>query len=156
MSQSTKTLQLTDGHIVVSGIYKDRPIEFHADVESLDIDHEAEYHDVSNWDAVCIKTFPVWEQVHAIAKLKIKDDGRWGKIKYMDVERVRVGRTARIEAEDRTVAALEAARVRAGVPEKAKYRLSDGPQYFHEGELTIRPWDEPRPVSVEFYWEDEV
>lgn len=72
----------------------------------------------------------------------------------MQVKGIDVTRTARIEASDRTAEAIEKARVRAGAPEKAKFRINDFGRMTDE--LVIEYLDKPSPVMVEFYWKETV
>ena len=65
---------------------------------------------------------------------------------------IKVTHTARIEAADQTAKAVEEARLKAGVPEHAKFRFD----LFRNngGELTDRSLDKPTAVTVEFMWEE--
>lgn len=84
----------------------------------------------------------------------------------MQVKGGDVTRTARIEASDRTAAAIEKARVRAGAPENAKFRISDDVRLNDNvrmgdfgrmtDELVAENLDEPSPIMVEFYWKETV
>ena len=68
---------------------------------------------------------------------------------------IKVRYTASILADDRTTAALTQARKRCGAPKKAKMKIFEhfrSPDYG----LTVVAWDEPNPVQVEFYWEEEL
>lgn len=74
-----------------------------------------------------------------------------------DIKGVVVHRTARIEAADRTVEALEKARRLAGAPTKAKFRIESfyvGQNELGQNKLVIENIDEPSPVMVEFYWKE--
>lgn len=62
----------------------------------------------------------------------------------------KVYHTARIEASDRTVLAVEAARAHAGAPVRAKFKFVGFGPAFLEGQIVIG--DEPAPVDVEFSW----
>jgi len=64
-------------------------------------------------------------------------------------------RTARVEATDRTAAAIEAARVACGAPTGAKFKLERDAR-FREYELVIEDLDSPNPIAVEFRWQEEV
>lgn len=65
--------------------------------------------------------------------------------------RVAVERTARIEAVDRTVEALEKARGQAGAPKNARFTLSR--MLDRTAELQV---GKPTPIVVEFYWSEHV
>lgn len=69
-------------------------------------------------------------------------------------EKQYVDRTARITATDRTAAAIEKARVAVGAPTKAQFRMGD--MMRMDGELRIEPVGVPNPITVEFYWNEEV
>lgn len=63
-----------------------------------------------------------------------------------------VMRTARVQAPDRTAAAIEKARRAVGAPENAKFRFDDFQQMG--GGLVIENLDNATPVWVEFRWKD--
>jgi hypothetical protein len=65
-----------------------------------------------------------------------------------------VKRRCSIMALDRTAAAIERARKTVGAPEKAKFRFGD--YYSMNGELVVENVEEPNPIQVEFYWNEEV
>lgn len=75
--------------------------------------------------------------------------------KQRKTKQVKVGRTARIEASDRTAEALEKARRLIGAPKFARFRVEPY-QWGGGSELVIESFTVPRPVGVEFYWEEWV
>ena len=62
--------------------------------------------------------------------------------------------TATVEADDRTVEAIERARVLAGAPSNAKIRVGNAMNYYGSGELVVENLDEPNPIQVEFRWRE--
>lgn len=76
------------------------------------------------------------------------------EIKTETKKKVKVLRTAEIQASDHTVEAYERARVQAGAPLDAK--LSIAWEYFADADAVVEDLINPKPVVLVFRWEEEV
>jgi len=121
-----------------------------ADVEKVVIVNDREVAEINSWETYT--PYSVLTSSEYYLKFKIKEPT--GVAYTVQLDTVDVERTARILADDRTAAALEAARVRVGAPEKAKIRYGDFMR--NDGELRVLELDEPAPIMVEFYWNERV
>lgn len=87
-------------------------------------------------------------------RFKIKDSGEAYRIQLNMVD---VDRTARVLADDQTAAAIEAARVRCGAPEDARFDFGFNPRGFVDSlESSVKESRQPTPVLVYFYWTERV
>jgi len=144
---SVESFDLSEGAVSLKGTtHSGKGYELTGDVSEANIvvsRAESQFYD---------KYLPVSEDTTYWLKFKIKEPT--GVAYTVQLDTVDVERTARILADDRTAAALEAARVRVGAPEKAKIRYGDFMR--NDGELRVLELDEPAPIMVEFYWNERV
>lgn len=139
---NTTQLSLKDAHVVLTGTHEGHPFVLEGDVDSVSVQSKSR-HD-RYFDSRIIKDAAEY-------RLNFKPDSN-GVAYTIKTRPVRVERTARVQATDRTVESIENARVVAGAPSNAKFRYSN---IMRDDEgLQIKPWDAPRPVDVEFYWVD--
>ena len=147
---SVESFDLSEGAVSLKGTtHSGKGYELTGDVSEANIvvsRAESQFYD---------KYLPVSEDTTYWLKFKIRENTDGVMEAYrVQLDTVDVERTARILADDRTAAAIEAARVRVGAPEKAKVRFGDFMR--NDGELRVLAVDEPNPIMLEFYWTEKV
>lgn len=127
-----------------------------ADVEKVIIVNDRGLAEINSWETYA--PYSVVTNNDYYLKFKIKEDANGVQEAYrVSLDTVDVERTARILADDRTAAALEAARVRVGAPEHAKFDFGFHPMGNTASlEATILEPRQPVPVMVHFYWTEKV
>lgn len=138
----TTLLALDDAKVVLTGKHNGESFVLEGDIGSIAIQQKSKRESWSN------RILPPPSEYRLT--FKPQHDGVAYTVK---TKPVRVERTARTEATDRTVESIESARVRVGAPKTAKFRYSN--ILLGDAEMQVKPWDEPRPVEVEFYWVDD-
>lgn len=141
---TVETVDLSEGVVSLKGTTRSgKGYELSGDVNEVNIvvqkSKPAFYSD---------KYLPIREDSTYWLKFKIKE--ATGVAYTVQLDTVDVERTARVQADDRTTKAVNAARVLAGVPEDAKFRFD----YRYDKDL--RGLDEPQPVDVQFVWIEKV
>lgn len=137
-------LNLEGAAVVITGHADGYPVTLKGNIKNVDISVERADH---------TQTFT--------GNYALSDDSRYflefdadndrGTAYTVEIPTTNVKHTARIEAVDRTVEAIEKARKAVGAPKKARFRL--GKPLTSEAVLTV---DAPTPIEVEFYWTENV
>lgn len=141
---SVETVSLSDGHVELRATTASgKPYTLRGDVEQVRIEavRDEDYLYSSKYMTPTIEEYTL--------KFRIKENGEAYRA---EMDMVEVRRMASTTAEDRTAAAIDAARVRVGAPEDAKFNFCMlATPYTKEGVA-----GEPTPVGVEFYWTERV